>query len=213
MLVVMELEEPFLPLPDELLVNLMLLNIPYTYVLFSITNMAHQPATAPSCSDVAARVPVQAICPGDQLLCMCCVLLLLQMLVVTELEEPFLPLPDELLVNLKDSRPVVEALLDALPSTYSSSTSSDSAMGPALQVSAALLGLACAACVNIEKSGRWSQRCCMRLRAMPMGPALQVTAPVPGMACAACVKQDEYGLLVACVRCREHHCMWMASRC
>jgi protein transport protein SEC24 len=35
------------------------------------------------------------------------------MLVVTELEEPFLPLPDELLVNLKDSRPVVEALLDA----------------------------------------------------------------------------------------------------
>jgi protein transport protein SEC24 len=68
----------------------------------------------------------------------------LQMLVVTELEEPFLPLPDELLVNLKDSRPVVEALLDALPSTYSSSTSSDSAMGPALQVTAPFLGLACA---------------------------------------------------------------------
>ncbi|KAF6250863.1 Sec23/Sec24 trunk domain-containing protein, partial [Scenedesmus sp. NREL 46B-D3] len=56
-----------------------------------------------------------------------------QMLVVTELEEPFLPMPDDLLVNLKDSRPVIEALLDALPSTYSSSTSNDSAMGPALQ--------------------------------------------------------------------------------
>jgi hypothetical protein len=65
------------------------------------------------------------------------------MLVVTELEEPFLPLPDELLVNLKDSRPVVEALLDALPSTYSSSTSSDSAMGPALQVGVRIMFVFC----------------------------------------------------------------------
>jgi protein transport protein SEC24 len=56
------------------------------------------------------------------------------MLVVPELDDPFLPLPDELLVNLRDSRPVIEALLDALPATYSSTSSNDSAMGPALQV-------------------------------------------------------------------------------
>eukprot|EP00882_Tetradesmus_deserticola_P028392 GHRQ01031626.1.p1 GENE.GHRQ01031626.1~~GHRQ01031626.1.p1 ORF type:complete len:126 (+),score=69.03 GHRQ01031626.1:626-1003(+) len=61
-----------------------------------------------------------------------------QMLVVTELDEPFLPMPDDLLVNLTDSRPVIEALLDALPSTYSSSTSNDSAMGAALQVNTTL---------------------------------------------------------------------------
>jgi hypothetical protein len=59
-----------------------------------------------------------------------------QMLVVAELEEPFLPLPDELLVNLRDSRRVVEALLDSLPASASSASSNDSAMGPALQVNA-----------------------------------------------------------------------------
>lgn len=56
------------------------------------------------------------------------------MLVVTELDDPFLPIPDDLLVNLRDSRELVEALLDALPGGQSSSTSNDSAMGPALQV-------------------------------------------------------------------------------
>lgn len=56
------------------------------------------------------------------------------MLVVPELDDPFLPLPDDLLVNLSESREVVEALLDALPAGYNSSTSNDCAMGPALQV-------------------------------------------------------------------------------
>lgn len=60
--------------------------------------------------------------------------LLLQMLVVTELEDPFLPMPDDLLVNLHDSRELVDALLDALPAGYSTATSNDMAMGPALQV-------------------------------------------------------------------------------
>lgn len=57
-----------------------------------------------------------------------------QMLVVTELDDPFLPMPDDLLVNLHDSRELVDALLDALPAGYSANTSNDSAMGPALQV-------------------------------------------------------------------------------
>jgi hypothetical protein len=59
---------------------------------------------------------------------------LLQMLVVTELDDPFLPMPDDLLVNLHDSRELVDALLDALPAGYNASTSNDAAMGPALQV-------------------------------------------------------------------------------
>lgn len=56
------------------------------------------------------------------------------MLVVPELDDPFLPLPDDLLVNLGESRAVVEALLMTLPAGYNSSTSNDCAMGPALQV-------------------------------------------------------------------------------
>jgi protein transport protein SEC24 len=58
------------------------------------------------------------------------------MMVVTELEEPFLPLPDDMLVNLRESREVVDALLDSLPSNWPNANlqSADSATGPALQV-------------------------------------------------------------------------------
>ena len=41
------------------------------------------------------------------------------MMVVAELEDCFLPAPDDLLVNLQESRGVVDALLDALPSMFS----------------------------------------------------------------------------------------------
>lgn len=40
------------------------------------------------------------------------------MQVVAEIEEPFLPLPDDLVVNLHESRAVVEALLDSLPQMF-----------------------------------------------------------------------------------------------
>ena len=43
--------------------------------------------------------------------------------VVAELAEPFVPLPDDLLVNLAESRGVVEALLDSLPSTFAVNSS------------------------------------------------------------------------------------------
>ena len=39
--------------------------------------------------------------------------------VVPELAEPFAPLPDDLLVNLKESRGVIDALLDSLPTAFS----------------------------------------------------------------------------------------------
>ncbi|KAK9811733.1 hypothetical protein WJX72_009241 [[Myrmecia] bisecta] len=57
-----------------------------------------------------------------------------QMMVVAEIEEPFVPcLPDDLLVNLGESRSVVEALLDSLPTTFAHNSSAESVMGPALQ--------------------------------------------------------------------------------
>ncbi|MEW5302407.1 MAG: hypothetical protein WDW36_005198 [Sanguina aurantia] len=56
-----------------------------------------------------------------------------QMMVVTELDDPFVPLPDDLLVNLQESMHVVEALLDSLLTTFAANTNLESAMGPALQ--------------------------------------------------------------------------------
>jgi protein transport protein SEC24 len=65
------------------------------------------------------------------------------MMVVTELEEPFLPLPDDLLVNLGESRAVLDALLDSLPATFASTSVVDSATGPALQVSSSTTNQCC----------------------------------------------------------------------
>ncbi|KAK9861048.1 hypothetical protein WJX84_009471 [Apatococcus fuscideae] len=56
-----------------------------------------------------------------------------QMMVVSDLDEPFVPQPDDLLVNLRDSKPAVEALLDSLPATFANNPSFESALGPALQ--------------------------------------------------------------------------------
>lgn len=56
-----------------------------------------------------------------------------QMLVVSDITDLFLPIPDELLVNLSDSRSVVEALLDSLPEMFSNTRNVESAMGPAVE--------------------------------------------------------------------------------
>ncbi|RMZ56193.1 hypothetical protein APUTEX25_002383 [Auxenochlorella protothecoides] len=55
------------------------------------------------------------------------------MLVVADVEELFVPLPDELLGNLVECRGAVEALLDSLPAAWAGATGVDSATGPALQ--------------------------------------------------------------------------------
>ena len=55
------------------------------------------------------------------------------MLVVAEVEEPYVPLPDDLLVNLRESRHLVEALLDSLPRAFSRGGGPEAALGPALQ--------------------------------------------------------------------------------
>ncbi|KAI2507452.1 Sec23/Sec24 zinc finger [Fragilaria crotonensis] len=57
-----------------------------------------------------------------------------QMLVVSDLNELFVPLPDHLLVNVKESRHVVEAFLDNLPDMFSKNPIvSASCLGPALK--------------------------------------------------------------------------------
>ncbi|MFS7902056.1 putative Zinc finger, Sec23/Sec24-type, sec23/Sec24, trunk domain, sec23/Sec24, helical [Helianthus anomalus] len=56
-----------------------------------------------------------------------------QMMVVSDLEDIFVPLPDDLLVNLSESRPVVEAFLDSLPSMFQDNVNVESAFGPALK--------------------------------------------------------------------------------
>jgi protein transport protein SEC24 len=56
-----------------------------------------------------------------------------QMMVVTDLDDVFLPLPDDLLVNLVDSRHVVESFLDSLPTMFHDNVNVESALGPALK--------------------------------------------------------------------------------
>ncbi|XP_022865085.1 protein transport protein Sec24-like At3g07100, partial [Olea europaea var. sylvestris] len=56
-----------------------------------------------------------------------------QMMVVSDLDDIFIPLPDDLLVNLSESRNVVDAFLDSLPSMFEGNMNVESAFGPALK--------------------------------------------------------------------------------
>ncbi|KAL0437431.1 UNVERIFIED_CONTAM: protein transport protein Sec24-like [Sesamum radiatum] len=49
------------------------------------------------------------------------------------LDDVFIPLPDDLLVNLSESRNVVDAFLDSLPSMFQDNTNVESALGSALK--------------------------------------------------------------------------------
>ncbi|RHY06769.1 hypothetical protein DYB25_004865 [Aphanomyces astaci] len=51
-----------------------------------------------------------------------------QMMVVPDINELFIPIPDELLVNLSDSRELVEALLDMLPRAHQSTRNPDTCL-------------------------------------------------------------------------------------
>ncbi|OAA73794.1 Sec23/Sec24 trunk region [Cordyceps fumosorosea ARSEF 2679] len=55
------------------------------------------------------------------------------MLVVSDLEEPFLPVPHDLLVPLSESRQSVEKFLQKLPEMFQNNQSNGSCMGPALR--------------------------------------------------------------------------------
>ncbi|KAK5844834.1 hypothetical protein PVK06_000975 [Gossypium arboreum] len=56
-----------------------------------------------------------------------------QMMVVSDLDDIFVPLPDDLLVNLSESRNVVEKFLDSLPSMFQDNVNVESAFGSALK--------------------------------------------------------------------------------
>lgn len=57
-----------------------------------------------------------------------------QMLVVADLKELFVPLPEHLLVNLKESRSIVDSFLDSLPEMFSKNpVHGRSCLGPALK--------------------------------------------------------------------------------
>ncbi|KAF4098121.1 protein transport protein Sec24A [Onychostoma macrolepis] len=62
-----------------------------------------------------------------------------QMLVVSDIDDVFLPTPDSLLVNLSECRELVQDLLASLPQMFSKTMETQSALGPALQAAFKLL--------------------------------------------------------------------------
>ena len=56
-----------------------------------------------------------------------------QMLVVSDINDVIMPSPDDLLVNLAESRSLVDSLLDSLPSMFQNNVHMSSCTGSALQ--------------------------------------------------------------------------------
>ncbi|KAK3696689.1 hypothetical protein QZH41_013042 [Actinostola sp. cb2023] len=63
-----------------------------------------------------------------------------QMLIVSDLDDIFLPAPDDLLVNLKENMELVHQLLDVLPTMFSGTHNVHSATGAAMQAALKLVG-------------------------------------------------------------------------
>ncbi|CAL8265867.1 unnamed protein product [Merluccius merluccius] len=62
-----------------------------------------------------------------------------QMLIVSDIEDIFLPTPDSLLVNLNECKELVQDLLKSLPHIFEKTMETQSALGPALQAAFKLL--------------------------------------------------------------------------
>ncbi|XP_042604309.1 LOW QUALITY PROTEIN: protein transport protein Sec24A-like [Cyprinus carpio] len=62
-----------------------------------------------------------------------------QMLIVSDIDDVFVPTPDSLLVNLKECRELVQDLLASLPQMFGQTMETQSALGPALQAAFKLL--------------------------------------------------------------------------
>ena len=62
-----------------------------------------------------------------------------QMLVVSDLDEAFIPTIDELMVNLKEHKGKIEDLLSMIPSIFEGTKNTDSAVGPALKTAKELI--------------------------------------------------------------------------
>lgn len=64
----------------------------------------------------------------------------IQMLIVSDLEQPFLPTPYDLLVSLTESRDCIELFLQKLPNLFNGSQQTLSAMGMGLKAAEKLIG-------------------------------------------------------------------------
>ncbi|XP_074849561.1 protein transport protein Sec24B isoform X4 [Carettochelys insculpta] len=62
-----------------------------------------------------------------------------QMLIVSDIDDVFLPTPDSLLVNLHESKELIKDLLTALPNMFTNTRETHSALGPALQAAFKLM--------------------------------------------------------------------------
>ncbi|XP_071412087.1 protein transport protein Sec24B isoform X3 [Pithys albifrons albifrons] len=62
-----------------------------------------------------------------------------QMLIVSDIDDIFLPTPDSLLVNLHESKELIKDLLNALPNMFTNTRETHSALGPALQAAFKLM--------------------------------------------------------------------------
>ncbi|XP_018615280.1 protein transport protein Sec24B isoform X3 [Scleropages formosus] len=62
-----------------------------------------------------------------------------QMLVVSDIDDVFIPTPDSLMVNLKESKELVKDLLNTLPAMFTHTRETHSALGPALQAAYKLM--------------------------------------------------------------------------
>ncbi|XP_078069157.1 protein transport protein Sec24B-like isoform X3 [Mustelus asterias] len=62
-----------------------------------------------------------------------------QMLIVSDIEDIFIPTPDSLMVNLHESKELIKDLLKVLPTMFTSTRETHSALGPALQAAFKLM--------------------------------------------------------------------------
>ncbi|XP_005655059.1 protein transport protein Sec24A isoform X2 [Sus scrofa] len=62
-----------------------------------------------------------------------------QMLIVSDIEDVFIPMPENLLVNLNESKELVQDLLKTLPQMFTKTLETQSALGPALQAAYKLM--------------------------------------------------------------------------
>lgn len=62
-----------------------------------------------------------------------------QMLIVSDIDDVFIPMPENLLVNLNESKELVQDLLKTLPQMFTKTLETQSALGPALQAAFKLM--------------------------------------------------------------------------
>lgn len=94
-------------------------------------------------------------------------------MVVSDLDDIFVPLPDDLLVNLSESRSVVETFLDSLPSMFQDNVNLESAFGPALKAAFMVM-----VCNFFQPALFWTSTCCKKLSFFFFFPSLSLSLSI-----------------------------------